>query len=374
VTKFNPALLPLWLFGCVFVISSCSNDAPIAAKAKNNRIESKGFVDSYRLTETFNVGRNVFVRALALDEKQNNLWVGTSVGVLQVDPVKGEVKQTFTRENGLANEYVFAVFSGSHENTWFGTNGGGVSKYDGKSWKSYFPMHGLADYWVYSFTEQKEQALWIGTWAGLNRVDYKTGEFKTYVQELVNEWVYGLDVDSKNQVWIGTEGGVNMFDGVDWHVWTSKDGLGASNNKKLPFSDNTGLGTRSRHNLSVLVEGSESYNPDYVFCVKVSDDDRVWVGTWGGGVSYFDGKSWNNLTVDDGLAGNIVYSIAIENGDTFWFGTNNGVSRYYQGHWQSYGKEDGLLDDHVYAIVTDNHQKMWLGTRNGVSLLEKKKD
>ena len=359
-----------FVFIFILSISACSSDSQ--QENPKSGAQSRDLPETnYVIKETFNVGRDVFVRAMSVDSTSENLWVGTSVGALQINLKDGDVKQTFTRDNGLANEYVFATFVDSKENVWFGTNGGGISRYQSGDWKSFFPMHGLADYWVYSFAEQTSQALWIGTWAGLNRYDYRTGKFETYLKELVNEWVYGLDVDSKNHLWVGTEGGVNMYDGSKWHVWTNDDGVGADNSQQLPFSANTGLGTRSRHNLSVLVNGEESYNPNYIFCVKVAGDDSVWVGTWGGGVSFFNGKNWQNLTKADGLAGNIVYSIAIDSEGVFWFGTNNGVSRYDGSHWQAFGKAEGLLDSHVYSLVSTKMGKIWAGTRHGVSVIEK---
>ena len=193
----------------------------------------------YKVQETFNVGESVYVRSMAVDNKSNTLWVGTSVGVLEVDLASHNMLNTYTRDQGLANEYVFGMFVDNQGSKWFGTNGGGVSRLQSGLWKTYFPMNGLADYWVYCFTEQSNGNLWIGTWAGLNVFDPKTEKFTTYVKELVNEWVYGLDVDSKDRVWIGTEGGVNMFDGKTWHTWTHKDGLGAENTQNLPISSNT---------------------------------------------------------------------------------------------------------------------------------------
>ena len=139
--------------------------------------------------DLFNVGKNVYVRSLAIDRTANSLWVGTSAGVHEIDLSDQSIRQTFTREDGLANEYVFAIFVDREGYKWFGTNAGGVSRYRNGEWKTYFPMHGLADYWVYSFADQSDGTLWIGTWAGANRVDPKTGEFTTYVKELVNEWI-----------------------------------------------------------------------------------------------------------------------------------------------------------------------------------------
>ncbi|HFE38123.1 MAG TPA: regulator [Gammaproteobacteria bacterium] len=355
---------------CVSVVA-CSENTP--SSVDNDKVSqgSRSYVGLYGVSDSFNVGKNVFVRALAVDDIKQGLWIGTSVGVLDVDLRTKAVRQTFTRENGLANEYVFAAFQAANGAVWFGTNGGGSSRYKAGKWKTYFPMHGLADYWVYAFAEQKNKALWVGTWAGLSKLDYGTGKFTTYIKELVNEWVYGLAVDSQDRVWIGTEGGVNMYDGENWHTWTHKQGLGSANRRHLEFSANTGLGTRSRHDLSVLVAGGETYNPNYVFCIKVAPDDSVWAGTWGGGVSHYNGQKWQNLTSDDGLAGDIVYSIAIGKNGNYWFGTNKGLSVYDGSKWQTLTQAHGLLDTQVYALAIDSNGRVWAGTKNGVAVIER---
>jgi len=348
-------------------VVSQSSDGSLANKL--SPVELSSVAKKLQVAETFNVGQNVVVRSLAVDEKKAALWVGTSVGALEIDLTTGVLQQTYTRDNGLANEYVFSIFVDSGGDKWLGTNGGGVSHRVANQWKTYFPMHGLADYWVYSFAEGVE-SIWVGTWAGISRINRKTGQFTNYLKELVNEWVYGLAVDSKNQVWIGTEGGVNMFDGVHWHTWThEQDGLGAANDNRLPFSENTGLGTRNRHDLSVLYQGSETFNPGYVFCLIATQDDRIWAGTWGGGVSVYNGQEWVNYTVLDGLASNIVYSMSSGPDGAVWFGTSKGLSRFKDDLWQSYNKLDGLLDNHVYAVQVSADGSVWAGTRHGVTRL-----
>ena len=378
--------LRLSILCCVGVsILSCSKNEQenVVDESFSHKTNEKPLtVGSYHVTDSFNVGVNVFVRALTADEANNQLWVGTSVGVLSVDVKTGVVNQTYTRDNGLANEYVFAAYAAIDGSVWFGTNGGGVSRLSQNpaqkltqknkqaKWETYFPMHGLADYWVYSFTEQKSKAMWVGTWAGLSRFDYQNQQFTTYVKELSNEWVYGLDVDSKDNVWVGTEEGVNMFDGKSWRVWTHEQGLGAVNKRKLGFSANTGLGTRTRHDLSILSGGEETYNPNYIFCVKVGLNDTVWAGTWGGGVSFYDGTKWQNLSSEDGLAGDIVYSIEVDAEGNYWFGTNKGLSVYDGKHWQTLTKSDGLLDSHVYALAVTSKNQIWAGTKNGVAVIK----
>jgi ligand-binding sensor domain-containing protein len=319
-----------------------------------------------KVKDTFEVGPNVYVRALTAEPASGALWVGTSAGVHEVDIGSGRLRNTFTRKEGLANEYVFAVGIDRSGNKWFGTNAGGVSRYKDGQWKTFFPMHGLADYWIYAFAQQKSGDFWIGTWAGANRVDGKTGKFTTYVKELVNEWVYGIAVDAADRVWFGTEGGVSMYDGKRWVSWTHKDGLGAPNEDNLPNSANTGLGTRTRHDLSVSTEGPATYNPNYVFSMLAAADGSIWAGTWGGGASRWDGKRWTNLTMKEGLAGNIVYSIVQEPGGALWFGTNRGASRWDGKAFKNFGIAEGLLDRNVYALALAPNGDLWAGTKKGV--------
>jgi ligand-binding sensor domain-containing protein len=325
----------------------------------------------YKVVDSFNVGENVYVRSMTVDPIAKTLWIGTSVGVLEIDIETRNMLNSYTRDHGLANEYVFGMLVDSKGRKWFGTNGGGITRFKDGDWKTYFPMHGLADYWVYSFAEQSNGTVWVGTWAGLNELNPETGKFKTYLKELVNEWVYGLDVDDKDQVWIGTEGGVNMYDGKTWHVWTHKDGLGAPNTENLPLSDNTGLGTRSRHDLSVMTQGMNTYNPNYVFSLIVAKDQTVWTGTWGGGASHYDGKTWTNYTNKEGMAGNIVYSVAQDGNGDLWFGTNNGLSHYDGKNWETITRAHGILDNSVYAIADTGNNHIWVGTRNGVTVIAK---
>jgi ligand-binding sensor domain-containing protein len=340
--------------------------APDASTGQPATTTAKPAASLPRIQEYFGIGKNVFARSLAYEPANNAVWVGTSLGVHEIDATTRDVRNTYTRSDGLANEYIFAMLVDSADGKWFGTNGGGATYLRDGHWRTFFPMHGLADYWVYAFAEQSDGHIWIGTWNGANRYDPSDDSLKTYVDELVNEWVYSIAVDRHDHVWFGTEGGVSMFDGSQWRSWTHKDGLGAPNSAGLPLSTNTGLGTRSRHDLNVMVDGRPSYNPNYVFCLYIDDAGTVWAGTWGGGVSRFDGKQWTNLTHSDGLAGDIVYSITQDKYGAMWFGTQQGVSRYQDGDWQTLGTKQGAGGASIYSLVALPDGDVWAGTRGGV--------
>jgi len=136
---------------------------------------------SPQVVEIFEVGASVYVRSLAIEAERNRLWVGTSLGVNEIDLSDNRLVNTFTRQHGLANEYVFAIGIDADGYKWFGTNAGGMARYRDGDWKVYFPLHGLADYWVYAFANALDGGLWIGTWAGANYLDRASGRFDTYV-------------------------------------------------------------------------------------------------------------------------------------------------------------------------------------------------
>lgn len=330
----------------------------------------------YFLNGSFSTGEGSYVRSLLADG--DALWVGTSEGIIKVARRTGAALQTYTMSDGLKSPYIFTMKRDPRGEYWFGTNNGGVSRFDGKSWKTYLPSDGLADFWVYGIDFAADGATWIATWNGVSRFD-GTG-FKNYNTEegLANRWVYALAIDRDQSIWFGTEGGVSRLDRQGkWKTWRHQDGLGAPNKLGLPQSDNTGFGTLSRsemkdykhrHNLSVLGPGGdETYNENYVFSMSIDRDGNKWFGTWGGGASRFDGTTWKNYTTEEGLAGNIVYAVAVDPADgAIWFGTNHGVSRFDGQKWMSLTSRDGLANEHVYSIAIDADRHVWLGEKGGV--------
>jgi ligand-binding sensor domain-containing protein len=381
---------------CSFLVISCSQGRQETQDASNLKSKTPAVTQSgsertalpsYRLNRSFNTGEDSYVRSLRA--QGGDLWVGTSEGVIKVARRTGELVRTYTMKDGLKSPYVFTIQIDPAGVKWFGTNNGGLSRFDGKHWRTYLPSDGLADFWVYAMDWAKDGTMWIGTWNGVNRFDGK--KFVTYNTKdgLANRWCYALAVDRDGSVWFGTEGGVSRFDGKTWRTWRHKDGLGAPNELGLPKSDNTGFGTMERslrespgrdgkgyeghrHDLTILdPQGRETYNEDYVFSMVIDREDNKWFGTWGGGASRFDGRTWKNFAVKDGLAGNVVYAITTDRDGNLWFGTNHGVSRFDGKSWETLRRADGLVSDDIYAVVVDEDNHVWLGEKGGVDELAK---
>ena len=50
-----------------------------------------------------------------------------------------------------------------------------------------------------------------------------------------------------------------------------------------------------------------------VYSLYQDDKGYLWIGTVGGGINIYDGTKFKNLTTDDGLAGNLIFSIVKDN-------------------------------------------------------------
>lgn len=331
--------------------------------------EAKPPVRDYGVVGSFDTGQGVIVRALKVDGPY--LWVGTSTGILQVEWKSGNLVKTYTREDGLLSNYIFTINVSQDGVRWFGTDAGGLSRFDGKVWKTYMPEDGLSDEWVYDIAYDRSGAMWVGTWDGVSRFD--GSEFITYrVKDgLANKWVYSVAVDHDGTLWFGTEEGISHFDlnapaERAWTTYTHRDGLGAPNELALSRKK-TASYEGHFHDLSPLDDaGNETYNKDYVFAILVDRNGNKWFGTWGGGASRFNGKTWKNFTAKDGLAGNIVYALEEDSLGQIWAGTHRGVSVYNGASWRSYTQTQGLKESDVFAVVSDPNQNIWVGQKGGV--------
>ena len=107
-----------------------------------------------------------------------------------------------------------------------------------------------------------------------------------------------------------------------------------------------------------------------VSAVAVDADNLKWfgLGKWSGGVSSFDGTTWETYTTKEGLASNRIQAIVVDTNNVKWFGTfGGGVSSFDGSIWKTYTKEDGLVRNNVRAVAVDADNIKWFGTSGGVS-------
>jgi ligand-binding sensor domain-containing protein len=96
----------------------------------------------------------------------------------------------------------------------------------------------------------------------------------------------------------------------------------------------------------------------------------VWAGTWGGGLSRYDGKAWKQYTVAEGLPGNHVFMLHIDPKGVMWIGTNNGLAKMQDGKFKVLTTQDGLFGNAVFSMATARDGTLWVGSFGGVARIK----
>ncbi len=131
--------------------------------------------------------------------------------------------------------------------------------------------------------------------------------------------------------------------------------------------------------------------PQEYFAVQCGLEDRegkMWFGSGGNGIYWYDGQSFANFTHKDGLAHDDILCCMEDRRGNIWFGTRNGLIRY-KPSGERPGKRDlgsflilaNTIDpvtrvkqpysympaeNFVWCIYEDRAGKIWFGTNKGV--------
>jgi DNA-binding NtrC family response regulator/ligand-binding sensor domain-containing protein len=130
--------------------------------------------------------------------------------------------------DGFDGYWVRNIYEDGKGRIWFAFGCGGLSMYDGQSWKTYRENNGLAFNNFQSICEDGQGNLWIANVdEGISRFDgEKFTNFSTK-NGLSNDICKYIFQDG-GYIYIGTSNGLNRFDGEKFKLYTQRDGLGSS--------------------------------------------------------------------------------------------------------------------------------------------------
>jgi ligand-binding sensor domain-containing protein/serine phosphatase RsbU (regulator of sigma subunit) len=328
--------------------------------------------DFLSMMQTYTTEQGLALDAIncAMKDKKGNLWFGTAGG--GASRYDGKSFTNYTRAQGLANNTVLSIMEDNEGNVWFGTDEG-VSRYDGISFINYTMADGLINSIVNTVLQTKNGIIWFGTFGGLSRYDGKTFTNFTTAEGLVDNYIFCLTEDKEGHLWCGTNGGVSCYDGKSFTNYTIEQGLASNEIRsvKIDKDGNIWFGTNrwiSRYNGKSFI----NYPATPVlgsFIIKSIVEDKagnLWFGTDKGGALCYDGKSFISYTTLQGLANNNVESILEDKIGNLWFGTfGGGISRYDGRSFINYTAAQGLGDNLVLSITEDKKGNLWFGTYVG---------
>ncbi|MFQ5824045.1 MAG: FlgD immunoglobulin-like domain containing protein [bacterium] len=203
----------------------------------------------------------------------------------------------------------------------------------------------------------KDGNIWIGRQdKGLSKYVFENNAWKLFeTNSPASNNFHGLALDSKGRLWCASQKqGIHMLDG---DVWTN-------------LSKATGL--KSNDQRTILVDS----------------DDRVWAGSWGGGITIIedsaDGFAITKIDTTDGLlAGSdtpafvVIPHLTMDTFGNIWIlnfladNTKALVVYNPEGNWAHFSTNEGLGTNRVLTAEIDRFNRVWIGTEaNGIKVLD----
>ena len=304
-----------------------------------------------------------FIRSMCID-KSGVFWFGTQQGGIN----KYDQNLAFfnLRQNNLLDPNALStpIVTSFAENLsgdiYIGTDGGGLNLYHKKTGLfEHIRLPGIddANYLSIMSMERVANELWIGTYKqGLYILNMISGVVRHYVQgtgpkNLSGNAIYCIKHDKRGNVWVGTNGnGVNVYD--------PKSG------RFLNFGK------------ADTVAGDKLSLNGFIRTIEEDKSGNIWIGSHGSGIAVYD-PSLKSVRVfnheNSGLASNYVLSIYEDHNGSIWVGTGgNGLSLFNKktNKFSSYSESEGLLNSVIYKILEDESGRLWLSTNKGISCFD----
>ncbi len=349
----------------------------------------------------------------ALVRQGDYLWTGGEGGLVRWN-VNDHSYVKFGVPDGLAASQVNDLLVDEDGFLWVATSAG-VNRFDGQTWLTFDETDGLDTGWVETLLLDDDGGLWAGTAYGDRGLNYYDGVGWRVpdIPLLPVEYpsIQVLLLDEEGALLVGLEQqGLAVFDGVEWGLLTSADGLPSDQvfdalltddalwvsfaysvvrfdletgePETIPQLEYLGIYTIHQAADGALWFGGEGgvtrYDPQigdwqqfesgvtipsWAVTDIVEEDGGLWLGTFDGGVVFYDGVGWETWATDDQLGGNDTTAIVPDGTGAIWFAHDgSGLSRYDPASdtWQTFGEEEGALDWPSYPGV-DGDGYLWIG-------------
>ncbi len=209
---------------------------------------------------------------------------------------------------------------------------------------------------VYSLYQQPGGPLWIGTAAGLHRLDRLDGPLRAeHFGSVAGDFINTIAPSRDGSLWLGTGESLVRYD--------PRSGAHTAYRH-----DPTQPDSRSARGATTVLEDSKG---------------RVWIGSeWdAGGLDLLEPNSGrfrhfrHDAARPDSLGDDNVSTIYQDAGGRIWVGTAKGLNELLTGadgsiHFRNYTAKDSIGQTKILAIRADQTGKLWLSTASGLSRLD----
>ncbi|MEL7219902.1 MAG: two-component regulator propeller domain-containing protein, partial [Bacteroidota bacterium] len=277
---------------------------------------------------------------------------------------------------------------------WAGTQGGGLSRFDGNTFKTYSDADGLPGNYIQTLFEDDRGTIYVGTSQGLATFDGQKFELgwttesvlaidedqedfgivvltDKYIQfaqkaswvelEFPKPYMRAYDLIVENgDLLLSTDQGVWRYTNSGWKELTAK--YRGTHQVWSLFRYQRGQSWAVSPGGQLFTVRPDSLRPLRIparipTTFYISPEGDSWLGTQDQGVFCLPkgGQQWRNISTREGLASNHIRAISSDRWGNVWLGTSGGgLSCVRQAPFQAFDRSKGLAGKEVYAVSYDD--------------------
>jgi signal transduction histidine kinase/ligand-binding sensor domain-containing protein/DNA-binding response OmpR family regulator len=338
-----------------------------------------------------------------LQDHNGLMWFGTTDGLNKFDGTNFTVyTNNSDDQKSIPYNDITALLEDRTGRLWVGSSGGGLAYYDPRQDTfTSFVGDGIPDrtgqFNVLALYEDLSGNIWVGTFGGYRIIDPKTLKVRNVgTNSLVGNGssVLSFFQGSKNQMWIGTNAGllrINLENNsTEKFVHLASDVNSLSDNTirtivndeqgQLFFGTDKGLNmllSDGKHFKRFIGSGDQLLSDDIIYTASLAKGGKLWLGTEDG-VSVFDTRTQTfssirpNRRKSFGLSHKSVRSICMAKNGIIWLGTFQGGINKYDPNLAIFNLKRsspfdprGLSSPVVTSFVEYQKGKVFVGTDGG---------
>lgn len=314
--------------------------------------------------------------ALCLD-KTGMLWGAGWNGINKLE--NNEWKNISTLNNSIPENYIRNIAADKKGTVWINANTS-VTRYTKNGWQTFTATNSkLPSNYIARVRTDKNGNAWFATDKGLAQyIDGNWIIFDMKNSNLSNDDFKDVGFDSKGNTWAVHENGISIINTKEWEHIYNPAAFGEDErfiNIVIDANDIAWLGT-SRGDVYRYMNKTWSrysfydstFAGGYVMDLKIDPKtNKVWAGTWGGGLSYFDGEKWETHKTDQPI---IISAILFDSKDNLWSGSMHSSTLRKENKEHEVvlydPKNSPVPLGNITALEEDEKGNIWIGTAEGL--------
>ncbi|RPH25295.1 MAG: hypothetical protein EHM93_20065, partial [Bacteroidales bacterium] len=356
------------------------------------------------------------IRGVSQDKKKT-MWVGTNSGLNRYDKISNSFTVYRSGTNAkisFSSDIIYRVYEDKTGILWVVTQDG-VYKYNPN--RQRFPYYGDAPYVkelkkminIFTFYEDSKKNFWVG---GLNMgllcINHKNKRTLTFNHDPMNtnsissDFIRAVREDKDGNIWICTQDKgldkLSITQNGDKSVCNFTHYPNEVNNPNSPLSarinnikiddgiiwiagencfDKFDTKRNTFYHFRHDKNDTTTISSNNVYCITEESDDKLWIGTWSGGINLFNkttGK-FKRIVDSTSIQAENILSILKTSDSILWIGTyGEGLFKFdiEKEVFTNFSQSDGLPSNIVYGVLEDEQKNLWISTSNGISYFNPK--